>query len=158
MTQLTDIVGDLTRHEHIFDLDRHGLGEALLDLAAEAILAQMDSELDSDGQPWPELSEGYAEFKAEHAPGKQMAELWGLMKSLDNLRGVRHIDQDSAQSTFGYDTDQSRDEAFWFQEGFDGVDSLGRKRHQPPRPFYAFNQHAIDEADQYLTRHFDRMV
>jgi hypothetical protein len=155
--ELEAIKRHLGRHAHIFDLDQHGLGDKLLDIAADAILEYMDRELDPDGNRWDELSEHYADWKGDHFPGKPMAVLHGVMKTKDNLDGERDITRERAAATFGRD-DQSRQEAVWFQEGYNDTDSKGRERHQPARPFYSFNPLAIARADQYLSRHFRNEV
>jgi hypothetical protein len=158
LAELNAIVRDLNRHAEVFDLDKHNLGERLLDIAAQAILEQMDAELDPTGTPWPALSDLYATWKATVSAGSPMAVLFGIMKSLTNLQGVREISIYRAASTFGFETDVSRQEACYFQEGFNGVDSAGHRRNQPPRRFYSFNTLSRDRSTSFLSTVFARAV
>lgn len=141
--QMNTILRDLGRIAHALDFDRHDLGEDLLDLTADAIRRQMDDELDPDGNRWDELSDEYAEWKARHYPGKPMAVLAGLMKSRPELEGQRHIVQAEARMVYGI-TDEAKALAEWFQEGND--------HGRPARPFYYFDDTAIQLADDRLNR------
>lgn len=142
--QISPILADLQRHRHCFDLDR-GLAEPLAEATAAAIFEYMEAQVDPDGHAWEPLSEKYAEWKATHAPGAKMSELYYRMKAPDQLKGELGIDVYRLEQTYGLDL-EARQEAEWFQEG---------NPNQPPRPFYAFNDLAAVYLANVLDRAFD---
>ncbi len=85
--RLGPILRDLERHKTIFDLDRDGLGEALMDLDARVILKGMDARVDFDGNPRPPLSEGYGLWRHAACPGDPMAVLLGHMETEAQVKG-----------------------------------------------------------------------
>jgi hypothetical protein len=138
------ILRDLKLHEHLFDLTRDDLGEQLLDIAGEAMLRNLDAELDADGAPLAPLSEGYGQWKAKAAPGRPIGELYGELKDPANFEGERRITPEVAISVFGV-TQEARDEAAAFIEGND---------RQPPRNFHGLTIEALQLSDEALDRRF----
>ena len=148
--RLTKILGDLDRHKQIFDLDQNGLGEALMNIDCEVILRDMDAEVDPDGKPWPPLSELYLAWKAIAAPGSPMAVLYGHMKTLAQLKGMRRTTARLAVMVYGID-EEARDLAEWFQEG-------NAKQNRPPRRFYLQSAEAQQLKDEYCRNHLTGRV
>lgn len=145
----SEIIADLQRLIRDVDFRRRNLGRDLLDMAAEEVLECMDRQEDPDGLPWIPLSDAYAEWKSSHFPAQPMAVLWGHMKTRDQVRGFRQIEQTRAEMTYGLDN-QSRDEAEWFQDP--------TNPNQPARPFYALSPQAIHRADSLIDRWFDDLT
>lgn len=144
--QLNAIFRDLKRHGDVFA--PADVADDLFDIAADAILRQMDREQDPDGGDWPPLSADYEVAKQRIAPGKPMAVLYGHMKTIEQIKGQRYIGQDEARMAYGVD-DLAKDLAEWFQEGND---------NQPPRPFYAVGDEGVQLMDDYLGRRFASKV
>lgn len=147
-TRLDNVLRDLERHKTIFDLDRDGLGEALMDVDARVILKNMDRQEDFDGNPWPPLSEGYGLWKNATYPGKPMAVLLGHMKTEEQVKGMRRVTARDATMVFGVD-ELARDEATWFQEG---------SADQPPRRFYGQSAEANQLKDELLQKHLEDRI
>ncbi len=141
---LARALADLDELADAFDLTARSLGDDLLEINARTILAQMEAEKDPEGNRWDELSERYAAWKDEYAPGQPMAVLDHEMRTIEQLRGEQHVDRAEARMTYGLDPD-AKAKATWFQEG---------NAHQPPRPFYALNATTVDEADIRIGDHF----
>lgn len=139
--QMRTILADLDRMAEVFDLDRHGLGDHALDVAADGVRRCFLLEQDPDGTPWHGLSPAYEAEKARLFPGLDIGVRLALMSADDQVRGVRAVTAHRATMTYGTDP-LARDEAEWFQ------DPAGA---QPPRPFYAIHVDAVPELD----RHFD---
>jgi len=85
--RLDPILRDLERHKTIFDLDRDGLGETLMDLDARVILKDMDAQVDPDGNPRPPLSEAYGLWKHAACPGDPTAVHLVHMKTEAQVKG-----------------------------------------------------------------------
>lgn len=146
--RLDPILRDLERHKTVFDLDRDGLGEALMDLDARLILKYMDAQEDPDGNPWPPLSEGYALWKDAAHPGNPMAVLLGHMKTEEQVKGMRRVTAREATMVFGVD-ELARQEATYFQEG---------SADQPPRRFYGQSAEAQQLKDDLCRKHLEDRV
>lgn len=147
--QLMSILRDLDRQVHAFDLDRDDLAEDLMDVAAEVIRRDIDSQTDPDGQPWPELSPAYAEWKATVAPGNPMAFLYRQMIDNEQILGESWVSATMARMVFGVD-ETPKQEAVYFQEG-------NPENNQPPRPFYAFSIECLTRMDALLDQRFARL-
>lgn len=145
---LSSILADLERHKTIFDLDRHGLGAKLMDATAEQILRDMIDEKSPDGAPWARLSEAYAEYKAKVAPGQPISVLFGHMRTIGQLKGLRRAAAREAVMVYGVD-DLARDLATWFQEG---------SSRQPARPFYGISAECEARLDQICREHLESLV
>lgn len=146
---LTSILADLERHKTIFDLDKHGLGTALMDATAEQILRDMVDEKGPDGNPWAPLSEAYAEYKAKVAPGQPISVLFGHMRTIAQLKGLRRIEAREAVMVYGVD-ELARDLATWFQDPTNS--------RQPPRPFYGISSECETRLDQLCREHMEALV
>ena len=85
--RLDPILGDLERHKTIFNLDRNGPGEALMDVDARVILRDMDAQVDPDGNPRPPLSEAYGLWNHAACPANPTAVLLGHMKTESQVKG-----------------------------------------------------------------------
>lgn len=146
--RLNKILRDLNRHKQIFDLDQNRLAESLMDIDAGVILAAMDAEVDPDGAPWAPLSELYLEFKARAAPGAPMAVLYGHMKTIEQLHGLRRITAREAVMVYGID-ELARELATFFQEG---------NSRQPPRKFYGTSAEADIRKDMFCREHLESQI
>lgn len=144
MGELAAIINQVKQHPHVFDFTKDTLGESLIHITATCIIGQMGDELDADGNPWPELSEAYSEWKSRVAGGQPMAVLWHHMRTLDQIEGVYQITATTIDQTYGRD-EEARNLAEWFQEGDD---------NQPARLFYAFNATAIAQLNDWCDEHF----
>lgn len=144
-----DIIADLNRILKGIDFRRNNLGRDLLDMAAEEILECMDRQEDPDGLPWIPLSDAYEEWKSANFPAQPMAVLYGHMKTREQVRGFRVIEQARAEMTYGLDG-PTRDEAEWFQDP--------TNPNQPARPFYGLTPHAIQRADAIANSWFDDLI
>lgn len=142
------ILADLQRHKSMFDLNHDGLGDALLQVAAEGVAQSFEAKTDADGNHWPELSSKYAEWKAKHYPGRPMGVKEGLMR--EGMEGERSISADAATYTFGQ-TEEQRDEAEWFQEG-------STEDNRPARPFVGLTQDATVKSKEILIDHMEQHV
>lgn len=145
---LASILADLERHKTIFDLDKHGLAEKLMDATAEQILRDMKAETDPDGNPWPALSEAYTEYKAKVAPGQPMSVLFGYMRTIEQLKGSRRIAAREAVMVYGVD-EKARQLAEWFTQG---------NSRQPPRPFFAISAECEARLDQICREHLEGLI
>lgn len=150
MATMRSILRDLDRHIHLFDLDQGDLGEDLMDVAAGVIRQDIDGQVDPDGQPWPELSDAYATWKATVAPGNPMAILYHQMIDSEQIAGERWVSPTEGRMVFGVD-EVPKQEAVWFQEG-------DPNNNQPPRRFYEFSLESLTRMDAHLDRHFDANV
>lgn len=139
------IIGKIAKHKELFDLDKNGLGESLMDLAVTVMLETMDREVGLDGTPWPPLSELYAKWKSKVAPGKPMAVLFEHMKTREQLSGQRRITPREAIMEYGVD-ELAIDLAHWFQEG-------SAKQNRPPRLFYGLSAETLQRSDQLCNKH-----
>ncbi|MDR3639063.1 MAG: hypothetical protein P4L84_34985 [Isosphaeraceae bacterium] len=146
MAELTAIIAAVKQHPRTFDFTKDTLGESLCHVTAMAIIAFMGSEIDPDGNPWPELSEAYADWKSTVAAGEPMAVLYRHMRTLDQMEGLHRITATTVDQTYGTD-EEARSLAEWFQEG-------STKQNRPPRPFYAFNDLAINNLNDWCDQHF----
>ncbi len=144
---------DLDRLKQVLDLQQGNLGIDLNHDVADAILACMAAESDTDGQPWPPLGHTYEEWKAIVAPGQPIGVLFGTMRQVDQLRGETHIAPDSLTMTYGTDA-VARLHALRFQEG---QAVTGWPNHQP-RPFYYLGTAAVAAADRHIDAHFNRFT
>jgi hypothetical protein len=135
---LPEILLELKRLESIFDLDRQDLGRQLLEITTQSILANMAMEVSFDGTPWPALSPDYETWKQGEAPGAPMAELYGHMKTYEQIKGEQHITSQIAQMDYGVD-DLARLEASWFA---------------PRRPFYGLTDDAEHRSEDVLNATF----
>lgn len=156
--QMEILLNEIASHPFIFDFNRDGWGLWLLEITANAIMEYMDAELDPDGTRWDELSEGYALWKSEHYPGKIMAELDMIMKTMEQLIGAYSIQGQEMHQLFGTD-EVAQQHSVWFQEGSVGEAEEGtvgesNDGKQPPRPFYALNPKAITDLDAECDQHF----
>lgn len=140
---LAELLDDIDRMRHCFDFTDGRLAEDVAEATAVGIFEFMDAEVGPDGSPWIALSEAYAKWKAKHYPGRKMAELDLLMKDPAQLKGTLAVSRDQLVQTYGT-VEEARLHAEWFQEGHTG-------QNRPPRPFYEFNDAAI----QYLESVFD---
>ncbi len=145
---LSAILADLERHKTIFDLDRDGLGEKLMDATAAQILRDMEAEVDPDGRRWAELSAAYVEYKQKVSPGEPMSVLHGRMRTLEELQGLRRITAREGVMVYGTD-EQTRQEAEWFQEG---------NSRQPGRRFYAISAECEARLDEVCREHLAARV
>jgi len=145
---LDAILAELDRIPRWIDLEK-GMGLQLLDVATFEILESMDSETDPDGIPWAPLSDSYLTWKAEIAPQAAMGVLYGIMKTWDQVAGIRDIWPDLAEMTYGI-TVEARVEAVKFSEG-----GIVTGTAQPPRPFYALTTATIIRADAIVGNAFD---
>lgn len=139
---------DMHAYRACFDFTRDGLGHAVIDETAGAMLAMMDNEVDPEGKPWSPLSRKYAAWKSEHFPGNPMAVLYGLMKTQANIVGETRVADRLIEMEFGT-SDEAKAEAGWFQEG---------NPNQPPRPFYALGDYAIEVVDRVMDDRFETVV
>ena len=147
---LARIVRILERHKTIFDLDKNGLAESLMDIDAEVILREMGQEIDPDGAGWPALSLAYLKFKSRVAPGAPMGVLYGHMKTETQIKGLRRITAREAVMVYGVD-ELARDLAEWFQEG-------SKKQNRPPRRFYKLSVEAQTRKDAFCRQHLAKLV
>ena len=142
------IVAELRDAEHAFDLDRNGIGTAIMAHAVDGIMWNMIQELDPDGLPWDDLSPSYEAWKKTVAPGKPIGVLHGLMRTMDQLAGVQLVTTNFASMTYGTDP-VARVEATKFQEG-----GIVTGTAQPPRPFYGLTREALDDIDAEFDARF----
>ncbi|HWE38554.1 MAG TPA: hypothetical protein VG406_18430 [Isosphaeraceae bacterium] len=149
-SNLKEVLAGLDGLRSLGDLDRDGLGEALLDAASAGVKATAEAGTDPDGAPWPRLSPAYAAAKAASHPGRPIGVRDGVMLSDGALRGERDIGPRRAEVTFG-DSAEARDELGWFAEG-----DLGHDR--PPRPVVGLSPAAIAAADRVVDQHVNRKV
>lgn len=106
------------------------LGEAALDLIAQRIQERaLGEQTTPDDVAWKPNAPGYAASAAK--AGKPIGVLHGRMLDTTQLRGVREIEESSADMTYGVD-DEARQEMEWFSEG--------NGRGQPAREVYGFDE------------------
>jgi hypothetical protein len=141
------ILRDLAKHAKCFDLTDGGLGDDLLKIATDGVLATIAAQQTPDGVDWDELSPGYAKWKAKHYPGKPIGEREGLMSAADEVAGIPEVTPGEAVVTYGT-SEKARAEASYFQEG-------DPSRGWPPRPFWGLTDRAIEEVQRILDRRFD---
>lgn len=144
--QLTAILDDLERHKHAFDFNDNGLADAVAEATSVGIFEYLDREIDVNNSPFIALSEGYEAWKSRHFPGKPIGELYGLMKSPDQLKGTLEIQQYAMSQTYGT-TEEARLLAEWFQEGY-------APQNRPPRPFYGLNDLVLVLLDTVFENRF----
>lgn len=148
--QLNKLLKDLDVFSRVFDLTRDRLAYRAQEIVAEVILADMQQELDPDGSPWPALSPAYAEWKAKQVGSQPMAVLYGLMRTMENLRG-QDMDVRPTEATFVFGQDaQAQAEAAWFQDP--------GNPNQPARGFYSLGIPAVARLDQFFDSEFNRLV
>ena len=117
-------------------------------IVATAIMINMDAECDPDGNPWPDLSNSYATWKATIAPGRPMGYLYGTMKTMDNLMGVAVVQGSQMTMTYGVDP-VAIAHAIKFTEG-----GLVTGTNQPPRPFYGLTTYAEQQLNDHWSTVF----
>lgn len=144
------IIAEINGFRDIFDLNR--IGARLLHDAASEIHDQMEQELDPDGMPWPALDPTYEKWKDQIAPGKPIGELFGLMKSFDQILGTQGISVHQADMTYGTDP-VAITEAVKFTYG-----GLVTGTRQPQRHFYALPASAISRCTTFLEGEFTNAV
>ena len=149
-SQAARIIADLERHKTFADLTSDGLGDQLIDCAVMGVSECIAGEHDTEGNPWPELSEKYAEWKEWHYPGQQMGVLHFVMARIEEIRGTVYMSTDEARVTYGV-SQQARDEFAWFNEG-------DPAKNRPPRPCWGLTKGSIDASTQILDDRFKRIV
>jgi hypothetical protein len=142
--QAAAVVADIERMRDAFDFTKNGLDLAVAGASARGIDEQMDSQADPDGTPWEPLSERYDRWKQLTVGGLPMAELFHVMKTIEQLTGSLEVSRDRMVQTYGV-TEEARQEAYWFQDP---------QGDQPPRRFYELNAAAIDHVTQVLDDRF----
>jgi hypothetical protein len=147
---LEKIRADMERHRKLFDLSRDNLGRDLCKAATDGVQENIANQVDPKGAPWPSLTFGYSQWKAEEYPGRPMGVLEGLMSDPDEVAGELDISENQASVTYGK-TEQARTEAEWFQEGKKAKDGT---MHQPPRPFWGFNEGSLKKVAEILDDRF----
>lgn len=147
----TDILADLTRLEKPFNFTRDQLGPRTCQVAARAILDNMEAEADPDGWPWPALGPSYEAWKNAVAPGNPIGVLWGHMRDTTQLEGEQRITIKRVEQEYGID-EKAKQEAAEFQEG-----GLLTGTMQPQRPFYAVGHHCADELDAHFDAHWNAL-
>lgn len=146
--QASLIVADFGRYKDLFDFTKDELSYEVAAVIAEGIYDYMAAELDPDGNPWPPLSEKYAEWKAKHFPGQDISDLHHHMRDPTQLVGSVGVWPHRMVMTYGKD-EQAQDEAVWFSEG---------NERQPARPFYEFNELVLSRLRELFDRHFETVI
>ncbi len=146
MDDLTSILQDLDEHTGLFDMDRNGLGDRLLDVAVNGVKDHFNAEVDPDGNPWPELQSDYKRWKDRHFPGEPIGVQTGMMRA--EIDGETQVDANSAEWTYGR-SEVAKQEAGWFSEG-------DPEQNRKPRPFADLNAESISRSDQILDTHFEQ--
>jgi hypothetical protein len=136
---LSAVIADLERMRDCFNFTLNGLADLAAEAAAAGIFETMEAEVGSDGAPWPELTEEYADWKARHFPGEKMSELHLKMKDPGQLKGELDVSPARMVQTYGTD-DEARSEAVWFSR---------------LRPFYGFSPFAVRLLDEVYDRRFE---
>jgi hypothetical protein len=142
------ILSDLDRIADGLDFTRDGLGDALLEAAADGVARSFVDQTDADGNHWPELSARYETWKAKHYPGAPMGVRDGVMR--EGLPGERNVTKDLAVYTFGT-TDEQRQECAWFSEG-------DAPSNRPPRPFVGLTDASRARCREILLDHLRDLV
>ena len=140
MIDAIQILADLKRHETLFDLSKDGLGNQLLNVAANEIETMFIRHKKPDGSYWAPLTSDYARWKRLNFPGEPMGVLTGGMSS--EFPGETQVQPDLAQLT-ALQSAAMRARLGSFSER---------------RPFFGFNEESITVTTSVLDNHFKENV
>ena len=131
------------------------LGEAGLDLIRQETYdrSRQEHQGPSTAPFWADNTEEYK--KRKDKAGKPVGVLGDAnnMLSMEHLKGPSLVQSHRAEEIIGAD-EETRLKLEWFQDPFQGTDSMGRKRNQPPRKIDGYDEHT----DQQLQRMFKNHI
>lgn len=105
----------------------------------------VDEKASADGTPWAEWSDNYA--KTRHANKSKLRDEDNLLKSISPDSG-NSFSQAFTEMVYGRT----------HQEGFNGVDKLGRQGNTPARPYFGISVDNAEEIEEVFAAWVERAL
>jgi phage gpG-like protein len=161
-SNLADFSARLNALADTFDLTRDGLGETVLGVVADGIVARNADQKSPDGGEWAANRGKYGDRKRKAGLPvgvgiKKGGVGSGAMLSQEQIVGARTVEPQSATMQYGTD-DVNKRKASWFTRGSDGPGEgePSGAPGQPARPFYELTADDEDamraECEDHLAR------